>query len=264
VTRADKRARQKERTRQAKEAREAALRRERRKSVAIRVGISLAIVAVLIAGTSLLRKDNNKNAGAASTTTTTPKALPAGCSTKKPPADPNRPTNFPNPPPMSIDTAKTYTAKLTTSCGDITIMLDDANAPTSVNNFVFLAKQGFYNGLAWPRAAKNFVIQTGSPDDTTAGNAGYAVKAELPKNGTYASGAVAWAKGGSEPAGTAGSQFFIVTGDGSALTPDYGYIGTVTGGLDNAQKIASLAPPDSGDGPPTIPMYLLKVEIVEG
>jgi cyclophilin family peptidyl-prolyl cis-trans isomerase len=262
VTRADKRARQKERTRQAKEARDAALRRERRKSMAIRVGISLAIVAALIGITSWLRRDDNKSASPASTTTTTPKSLPAGCSTTKPPANPNRPKSFPNPPPMSIDTAKTYTAKLTTSCGDITIMLDDNSAPTSVNNFVFLAKQGFYDGLEWPRAAKDFVIQTGSPENTTAGAPGYSIAAELPKNGAYASGAVAWAKGGSEPAGTAGSQFFIVTGTGSGLTPDYGYIGMVTGGLDNAQKIASLAP-DSGDGPPTIPMYLDKVEIVE-
>ena len=69
------------------------------------------------------------------------------------------------------------------------------------------------------------------------------------------------AKAGPDPAGTAGSQFFIVTGSGGASLPaDYGTIGTVTAGLENAQKIASLAPPGEG-GPPTTPMYLVSVEI---
>jgi peptidyl-prolyl cis-trans isomerase B (cyclophilin B) len=264
VARTDKRARQKERSRQAREAREAALLRERRKSIAIRIGVTLAIVAVIIGITSLIRGGDDDNPSAAPTTTpTTPASLQEGCTDAAPADNPNRPTSFPSAPPMSIDTARTYSAKLTTSCGEITIALDDTAAPTSVNNFVFLARQGFYDGLQWPRAAKDFVIQTGSPDNSQAGDAGYSVPAELPPGGAFPSGAVAWAKGGNDPAGTAGSQFFIVTGDASGLTPDYGYLGTVTAGLDNAQKIASLAPPDTGDGPPTIPMYIEKVEITE-
>jgi peptidyl-prolyl cis-trans isomerase B (cyclophilin B) len=267
VARTDKRARQKERSRQAREAREAVLRRQRRKSVAIRIGVAIAIVAVIIGITSLIRggdDDNNPNAADTTTTpTTAPASLPAGCTDATPPDNPNRPQSFPSAPPMSIDPAKTYAAKLTTSCGDITIALDATNAPTSVNNFVFLARQGFYDGLQWPRAAKDFVIQTGGPDNTTASDAGYSVPAELPPGGAFPSGAVAWAKGDNDPAGTAGSQFFILTGDGSGLRPEYGYLGTVTAGLENAQKIASLAPPDTGDGPPTIPMYVDKVEITE-
>jgi peptidyl-prolyl cis-trans isomerase B (cyclophilin B) len=261
---ADKRARQKERSRQAREAREAALRRERRKTLAIRVGIALVVGAILIGITSVLTGDDDDDTSAASTTTTVAAAsLPEGCTDTAPAENPDRPTSFPSAPPMSIDTSKTYTARLTTSCGEITVALDDTNAPMSVNNFVFLAREGFYDGLQWPRAAQGFVIQTGSPDNSQAGSAGYSFQAELPPGGTYPSGAVAWAKGGNEAAGTAGSQFFILTGDGAGLTPDYGYLGTVTAGLENAQKIESLAPTDTGDGPPTIPMYLERVEIVE-
>ncbi len=241
--------------------------------MALRFGISALIVAILIGITALVsnnKKDDNPSAttsSSAATTSTTalPATLPAGCVDTAPAANPNRPTSFKSAPPMTIDTAKTYTAKLSTSCGDITVALDAKNASTSVNNFVFLAKQGFYDGLKWPRAAGGFVIQTGSPTDDQQGGPGYSVKTEVPAQAGYAAGSVAWAKGGSEPAGTAGSQFFVVTGDGGSTLPaDYGTIGTVSAGLDNAQKIASLAPDGgTGDGPPTIPMYLLKVEITE-
>jgi cyclophilin family peptidyl-prolyl cis-trans isomerase len=264
VTRADKRARQKERTRQAREAREAAAKRQRRKSIGIGIGISLVVVAIAIGVTALIGGDDDKSsaAGNPSTTTAAKATLPEGCTDAKPADNPNRPTSFPEPPPMTIDPAKTYTAKLSTSCGDITIALDAKNAPTSVNNFVYLAKQGFYDGLTWPRAAKGFVIQTGSPSNDQSGGPGYSVQAELPPGNAYPSGAVAWAKSGQEASGTAGSQFFIVTGDPAGLTAEYGYIGVVSAGLENAQKIESLAPA-SGDGPPTIPMYLTKVEITE-
>ncbi|MFM8303750.1 MAG: peptidylprolyl isomerase, partial [Actinomycetota bacterium] len=139
---------------------------------------------------------------------------------------------LPAPPSNTIDPAKTYTATIETTQGKIVIALDAANAPNSVNNFVYLARQGFYDGLLINRAAKNFVIQTGGPDNTTAGGPGYSIQAELPK-AAYAVGSVAWAKAGNEPAGTAGSQFFIGTGSNvTSLPKDYGYIGKVTEGLD--------------------------------
>jgi cyclophilin family peptidyl-prolyl cis-trans isomerase len=273
VTRADKRARQKERSRQAKEAREAAQKREQRKSMALRFGVSAVIVAVLIGITVLVtnngKKDDNTSASAttsSSVATTTPTAvaavLPAGCVDTVPPANPDRPT-FKSAPPMTIDPAKTYTAKLSTSCGDVTVALDAKGAPKSVNNFVFLAKQGFYDGLKWPRAAGGFVIQTGSPTDDQNGGPGYSVKTEVPAQAGYAA-AGAWAKGGSEPAGTAGSQFFVVTGEGGSTLPaDYGMIGTVSAGWRTRRRSRRSPDGGSGDGPPTIPMYLFKVEITE-
>ena len=142
------------------------------------------------------------------------------------------------------------------------IALDAANAPASVNNFVYLTRAKFYDGLLFNRAAKNFVIQTGSPENTTVGGPGYKVQAELPTS-AYEVGSVAWAKAGNEPPGTAGSQFFIGTGSGvTSLPKDYGYIGKVTKGQDVAEKIMGFAPA-SGDGPPTKNVTMTKVKITE-
>jgi len=167
-------------------------------------------------------------------------------------------------PAMTIDPTATYTATMDTSEGTMVIALDAAKYPTSVNNFVFLAKNKFYDGLLFNRVAKDFVIQAGSPDNTTAGGPGYTVAGEVP-TGTpaYPVGAVAFAKSGTDPAGTAGSQFFIVTGSGnSGLAADYAGIGTVSSGLDVAQKIGQLYP-TSTDGTPTKKVTIKKVTIKE-
>jgi peptidyl-prolyl cis-trans isomerase B (cyclophilin B) len=136
--------------------------------------------------------------------------------------------------------------------------------PVSANNFVFLAQQGFYDDLAFVRAAKGFVVQAGSPTQTNDGGPGYSVQAEVPTTppgqSTYPVGTVAWAKAGNEPPGTIGSQFFIVTGDASRLPADYAALGTVTKGLDVAKRIEKLAPA-SGDGPLTKPVVMKKVTI---
>lgn len=162
--------------------------------------------------------------------------------------------------PTTIDPSRSYTATIATSEGKIVIALDSANAPESVNNFVFLANRGFYDGLEFTRAVKDFVIQTGSPDNTTSGGPGYTFPAELP-TAPYEIGSVAWAKTGAEPPGTAGSQFFIGTGSNVTTLPlEYGYIGKVTGGIDVAKKIMGYAPA-SGDGPPTKTVTMTKVTI---
>jgi len=165
-------------------------------------------------------------------------------------------------PAQTIDANQTYSAAIETTKGTIDVAIDAQQYPISANNFVSLAKQGFYDDLAFVRAAKDFVIQTGSPTQTAAGGPGYSVQAEVPTaTPTYPVGTVAWAKSGSEPAGTAGSQFFIVTGSGgSSLPPDYAIIGTVTSGQKVANSIEGLAP-KSGDGPLTKPVTMKKVKI---
>ena len=178
---------------------------------------------------------------------------------------------FSDPPPMTIDPAKQYAATLDTSEGEIVFALDAANAPTGVNNYVFLAKKHFYDGLDFSRVAKDFVIQAGSPKSDGIGGPGYSIVDEVPPNG-YQVGSVAYAKGGNEPAGTAGSQFFIVTspapnpGEGLDFLNEqpyqYGGLGTVTSGLDVAQKIGTYAP-SSGDGEPTTKVKIDKVTITE-
>jgi len=144
------------------------------------------------------------------------------------------------------------------------IALDAAQYPTSVNNFVYLAKKKFYDGLLFNRVAKDFVIQTGSPNNTTSGDPGYSVVGEVPTaTPAYPVGAVAFAKAGSEPKGTAGSQFFIVTGSSNLDLPaDYAGIGTVSEGLDVAQTIGQLFP-SSGDGAPTKKVTITKITITE-
>ena len=111
------------------------------------------------------------------------------------------------------------------------------------------------------RAAKGFVVQAGSPTQSADGGPGYTVQGEVPTaQPAYPTGTVAWAKTGSDPAGTIGSQFFIVTGDASKLPPDYAVLGTVTKGLKVAKAIEKLAP-SSGDGPPTRPVVIKKATI---
>jgi peptidyl-prolyl cis-trans isomerase B (cyclophilin B) len=168
-------------------------------------------------------------------------------------------------PALGIDRNAAYTAEITTNCGVIDVALDAKDFPVAVNNFVSLANQGFYDGLAVVRSAKGFVMQAGSPDQTAAGGPGYSVQAETPKTKPYYPvGTLAMAKTGSDPAGTAGSQFFIVTGaQAGNLTPDYAVVGKVTKGLAVAVKIASFAP-STGDGAPTKTIVMEKVRILTG
>ncbi len=197
-------------------------------------------------------------------TTAPATSLPDGCA----PMTPNQQGNgeqYVEPGDAELDATKTYTAIITTSCGVIEVDLDVADAPISANNFAFLAREGFFDGLTWHRAVTNFVIQGGDPDGTGAGGPGYSVPGETPDE--YQAGTVAWAKSAADPAGTAGSQFFITTGDAAPLNAscgdgvcDYGIIGHVVNGLDNAKKIESLS---LGDGPPRAPVYIISVVIAE-
>jgi cyclophilin family peptidyl-prolyl cis-trans isomerase len=165
-------------------------------------------------------------------------------------------------PPLTINATHSYTATIDTTKGLIVVALDVASAPKSVNNFVFLARKHFYDGLLFTRAVKSFVIQTGSPSNNQLGGPGYTVAGEVPKS-AYQVGSVAWAKSSSEPNGAAGSQFFIGTGPQMATLPlQYGIIGTVTQGLAVGQQIEALAPA-SGDGPPTSKVRITKVTIAE-
>jgi len=138
-------------------------------------------------------------------------------------------------PAITIDKSKTYTASIETSCGAIVIKLDPKEAPNTVNSFVFLAQHHFYDGLIFHRIVPNFVIQGGDPQGTGSGGPGYSTVDAPPKDAKYTTGVVAMAKSQAESAGTAGSQFFIVTGSDAGLTADYAIIGNVTKGQDVAQ-----------------------------
>lgn len=167
---------------------------------------------------------------------------------------------YDEPPPMTIDPAKTYTATIETSCGTMVATLDAADAPTAVNNFVFLAREDFYDGLTWHRVVEDFVIQGGDPKGDGTGGVGYDVAGEPPQDG-YQLGSLAAAKAGTDAAGTMGSQFFVVTGSrGTALPNDYARFGMVTEGLDVAQKLESFAQEDQT---PSRTLYIFDIAITE-
>jgi cyclophilin family peptidyl-prolyl cis-trans isomerase len=148
--------------------------------------------------------------------------------------------SWPSPPAMQIDTAKTYVATVETSLGSFKIQFFTRDSPVTVNNFIFLARQGYYNGVIFHRIMKNFMIQSGDPTGTGSGTPGYRFKDELPVKYKYDVGIVAMANGGPN---TNGSQFFICTGPDSVnlnSMPNYTQFGKVTEGMDVVQKIAAV------------------------
>ncbi len=137
---------------------------------------------------------------------------------------------FTKPPPMCIDPARRYTAVMDTSMGSITIALDAAAAPLTVNNFVVLARYHYYDGVIFHRIIKVFVCQGGDPEGTGRGGPGYRFADELPKPGRYEIGSLAMANAGPD---TNGSQFFIISGpQGTRLPPQYSLFGKVVRGSD--------------------------------
>lgn len=133
---------------------------------------------------------------------------------------------------MTIDTDAIYEVTVSTDRGDIVMDLDPQLAPNTVNNFVNLARDGFYTGLTFHRVVPGFVIQGGCPEGTGRGGPGYQF-ADEPVQGQYTVGTVAMANAGPD---TNGSQWFICIDDCTQLPPQYNLFGHVTQGLDVAQS----------------------------
>jgi peptidyl-prolyl cis-trans isomerase B (cyclophilin B) len=141
---------------------------------------------------------------------------------------------MPTPPPMTIDPDAIYQVRIATDRGDIVADLDPALAPQTVNNFVSLARDGYYDGLTFHRVVPEFVIQGGCPEGTGTGGPGYRF-ADEPVKGEYTLGAVAMANAGPD---TNGSQFFICIDDcRRKLAPNYNLFGYVTEGMDVALAV---------------------------
>jgi cyclophilin family peptidyl-prolyl cis-trans isomerase len=165
-----------------------------------------------------------------------------------------------------------YRAVIETSCGRIELDLLEERSPETVNNFVFLARDGYYDGLTWHRVIRDFVIQTGDPDGIN-GHApdgpGYTIPDEFAglDGADYVFGAVAMANTGQPDTG--GSQFFIVVQpEGPAgLDPLYSLFGRVTGSRQTLLEIAA-KPTTEGNDParmdePVVPIHIESIEIVE-
>jgi cyclophilin family peptidyl-prolyl cis-trans isomerase len=132
------------------------------------------------------------------------------------------------------------TATVQTSHGEFGFELDDDASPKAVASFVELARKGFFEGTVFHRIVPGFVIQGGDPTGTGTGGPGYSTVDPPPPGTTYEHGVVAMAKTATDPPGTAGSQFFVVTADDAGLPPDYAVIGRVTEGLDVVRQIGEL------------------------
>ncbi len=164
---------------------------------------------------------------------------------------------YPSPPELTIDLAKSYTATLDTNHGEIVIELDPARSPQTVNNFVFLARDGYYDGVIFHRVIDNFMIQGGDPTGTGMGGPGYKFRDEIEGAGSYGRGTVAMANAGPN---TNGSQFFICHGD-TGLPHSYTIFGQVTSGMDNVDSIATTS--TDGSDRPHDEVVINKVTITE-
>jgi cyclophilin family peptidyl-prolyl cis-trans isomerase len=141
---------------------------------------------------------------------------------------------------VKLDSSKTYRLVFETNCGSFTVTLDPKLAPNAAGSLVSLAERGFFNDTFFHRIVPGFIIQGGDPTATGTGGPGYKTHDSVAANASYVKGVVAMAKSQLDPAGTAGSQFFVVTGQDAGLTPDYAVVGKVTSGLDVVDKIGAL------------------------
>ena len=169
-------------------------------------------------------------------------AVAVGCGPSKPavPTNPaDRADMYSEPPEMQIDSGKSYVATISTAKGDIVVQLDASAAPLTVNNFVYLARQGFYDKLTFHRVVPGFVAQGGDPTGTGAGGPGYKVPAEIQL--THVEGAIATARQSDQvnPArASSGSQCCIALEPLPQLDGGYTVFGHVVEGMDVVQSIA--------------------------
>lgn len=284
----EKRARKKANRQARLEAEERARSRAARTRLAIRVGIIVVVAVVGLVVYNVVAGDDGDDgedvsAAAASTTTadgedaatagtatSTPSTTSADdgdaaseASVECPAADgsSDRRTSFPAPPPTCIDPGASYSAEVTTSEGTFTIDLDPDADDAAVNNFVYLARYHFYDGLDFHRVVPDFVIQGGDPAGDGTGGPGYQWTGGRPESSAaYTAGSVSMANSGSDPS-TNGSQFFVALDDVSdRLSADFTYFGQVSEGFEVVEAIGALG---EGDGPPSRPVTIDSVTITE-
>jgi cyclophilin family peptidyl-prolyl cis-trans isomerase len=186
-----------------------------------------ALVAVAIVAAILIGRSSGGGSGSTA----------SGCQEVEPPQP--KQVSF-KAPKQTVKKGEEVTAVVETSCGTFDIALASQQAPKTVNSFVFLSEEGFYDGLDFHRIVPEFVIQGGDPLGNGTGGPGYSVTEKPPANLKYTKGVVAMAKGGTDPAGRSGSQFFVVTGPNANLPPEYALVGNVSEGMDVVEEIAEV------------------------
>ncbi len=158
----------------------------------------------------------------------------ASCGGEAPePAPKPKPRTYPSPPPMTIDTGKQYIATIETEKGNLVLELFAKDVPVTVNNFVFLAREGFYDGSTFHRVIPDFMAQGGDPTGTGRGSPGYTFQDEFSQH-THVTGALSMANAGPN---TNGSQFFITYTPQHALDGKHSVFGQLIAGMDVLKKI---------------------------
>jgi len=263
-----------ERRIKAKREAERAARKRAEKVRKIRVGGSVAAAVAIGVVLLIVFLGGNKKVtpNAQPSDSSTPGQPIAGCTVPSPAPTPNG-KKFTKAPAMTIDTNKIYVATFETSCGTVKMQMDPKQSPKTVNSFVFLARQGFYDGTKVGRvqneAGKFAIVQAGTQTGDISGGVDYSFTGEIPaKTFKYTRGTVAMAKPQGNPPQN-GSQFFFVVKDWPDLDPEY----TPLGKVDDAASLGSLdkmilaqGEPIQGGGlglTPNPPIYILKVTIEE-
>jgi peptidyl-prolyl cis-trans isomerase B (cyclophilin B) len=217
-----------------------------------------ALLALLLALAAVgCGADNERSSGGGSGGSA---SAPGGCEEVDAPAP--RPEGGAHKPVRALDPRKTYEVTMTTSCGEMTIRLSVKHSPATTASFVSLVRARFYDNTVFHRIVPDFVIQGGDPTGEGNGGPGYTTVDKPPKGTKYTRGVVAMAKTASQPAGTAGSQFYVVTGADAGLPPEYAVLGRVVRGLKTAGEIDALSDPQSGEaGAPLRPVVLEKARV---
>ena len=253
----DRRQRQKEqRAARLEVEKKAASRKEFRRRIIVAFAIGVGLVGVLVLTTMLGNRPATLPASYQAF-----RGQPTACGAEAPPEV--EILSFPAPEEMGLGN-EPITMTIETSCGPIVIEADPVAFPETVNSFVFLASQGFFDGAVFHRIAADFVIQGGDPDANGIGGPGYRVPDEFPPEGfSYDEGVVAMANSG---AGTTGSQFFIVVGDNArVLNNTFNVLGRVLTGQETLDAIeavpTSVAPGTNERSRPLETVYIEGVEI---
>lgn len=231
------------------------------------IGGIAALVLIMVAAAVLLNRSNSPAQAASKSPTASASSSvqpsPCGSPTPPPSAGKTKP-QFKSAPEVTIDPSKTYTATIKTSCGTFSVDLFSKTATDSVNNFVFLADKGFYDGLVFHRIVSDFVIQGGDPKGDGTGGPGYDLPVTVTPGASFdAAGVVAYAHAST---GGNGSQFFVTLGAQPSLDPPQGkytIFGTVKKGLDVVQKIGSVPTVPGPDGSPSSPSEPIFIESIK-
>jgi cyclophilin family peptidyl-prolyl cis-trans isomerase len=226
--------------------------------------LTLALVPLAVSGCGSSKSNANTTSNAAAGTPPTASAPAAqasksGCTAVQAPAP--RKSGGEKKPKGKLDPSKTYTVTVQTNCGTFAFKLDVKDSPDTTAAFAGLVKRGFFDGLGFHRIVPGFVIQGGDPAGSGTGGPGFHTVDPPPKSADYTFGTVAMAKTQSEPAGAAGSQFFVVTGQDAQLPPDYALLGKVTTGSDVVKRIGQLGNPTDPNGTPTQAVVMKKVTV---